>query len=133
MSEHEQTARVRIDKWLWAARFYKTRSLATQAVDGGKIRLNGERCKPSKNVGVGDQLAIQLGETLWEVEIVALAMQRGSAAIAQRLYSERPESQARRAEAIEEAKARKRWSEPSSALRGRPTKRNRRDIDRFEN
>eukprot|EP01036_Dinobryon_divergens_P053235 gene53235-71172_t len=73
---------VRIDKWLWAARFFKTRSLATDAVDGGKVRLNGERCKPARNLHIGDLLDIDNGGTLWQVRVAGLSGQRGPAPVA---------------------------------------------------
>lgn len=118
---------VRIDKWLWAARFFKTRSLATDAVDAGKVRLNGDRVKPARPVKVGDRLDIDNGSTEWEVLVQDLAEKRGSATIAQTLYSETEQSVARRQEKSEQ---RKFFREPSSDLKGRPTKRDRRLMDR---
>ena len=75
--------KMRIDKWLWCARFYKTRSLATQAVDGGKVRLNQERVKPAHDITPGDQLSIQIGEFTWQIEVLGLSLQRSAAPIAQ--------------------------------------------------
>ena len=121
------TDTVRIDKWLWAARFFKTRSLAAHAVEGGKVRLNDERTKPSRNVKVGDRLAIDNGATEWEVVVDGVSDARGSATIAQTLYTETEESIARRQQ---EAERRRLFSEPGAALKGRPTKRDRRRIDR---
>lgn len=118
---------VRIDKWLWAARFFKTRSMATDAVDGGKIRLNGERIKPARGVKIGDRLDIDNGSTEWEVVVDGLAEQRGSAAIAQTLYTETEESVLRREKKAEQ---RKFFREPAEAIKGRPTKRDRRLIDK---
>lgn len=118
---------VRIDKWLWAARFFKTRSMATDAVDGGKIRLNGERIKPARGVKIGDKLDIDNGSTEWEVVVDGLAEQRGSAAIAQTLYTETEESVLRREKKAEQ---RKFFREPAEAIKGRPTKRDRRLIDK---
>jgi ribosome-associated heat shock protein Hsp15 len=118
---------VRIDKWLWAARFFKTRSMATDAVDGGKIRLNGERVKPARGVKIGDKLDIDNGSTEWEVVVDGLAEQRGSAAIAQTLYTETGESVLRREKKAEQ---RKFFREPAEAIKGRPTKRDRRQIDK---
>jgi ribosome-associated heat shock protein Hsp15 len=118
---------VRIDKWLWAARFFKTRSLATDAVDGGKVRLNDERTKPSRNVKPGDRLTIDNGSTEWEVLVLGLSDKRGSAAIAQTLYAETEDSIARRQQ---EAERRRLFSEPGAAIKGRPTKRDRRRIDK---
>jgi ribosome-associated heat shock protein Hsp15 len=113
----------RIDKWLWAARFFKTRSLATAAVDAGKVRLNGERVKPARNVKIGDTLDIDNGATEWEVMVTGLADKRGSATVAQTLYRETEASVAKRQAAAED---RRYFREPSSALKGRPTKRDRR-------
>jgi len=121
------TDAVRIDKWLWAARFFKTRSLATDAVDGGKVRLNGDRVKPARNVKPGDRLQIDNGSTEWEVVVQGVADKRGSAAIAQTLYTETEDSIARREQ---QAEQRRFFREPSAALKGRPTKRDRRLIDK---
>lgn len=118
---------VRIDKWLWAARFFKTRSLATDAVDSGKVRLEGERIKPARSVRVGDLLMVDNGATEWEVEVTGLAQQRGSATQAQTLYAETAASMAKRSQATEQ---RKLFREPGAALKGRPTKRDRRLRDR---
>lgn len=121
------SATVRIDKWLWAARFFKTRSLATDAVDGGKVRLNGERIKPSRSARIGDILDIDNGATVWEVEVLALSDVRSSASVAQALYAETGRSIIKRQQ---EAERRKFFSEPGAAIKGRPTKRNRRQMDR---
>jgi ribosome-associated heat shock protein Hsp15 len=83
---------VRIDRWLWAARFFKTRSLAKAAVEGGKVHLESSRVKPSKEVQVGQQLEIRRGDTFQVVIIETLSEQRGSATVAQTLYTETPES-----------------------------------------
>jgi ribosome-associated heat shock protein Hsp15 len=117
---------VRIDKWLWAARFFKTRSAAQQAIDGGKVRLNGERTKPSKELKPGDQLVVAIGVYEWTVRVVQPADKRGSATVARTLYEESEESRARRALEIEK---RRRFNEPASTLKGRPTKRDRRVLD----
>ncbi len=117
---------VRIDKWLWAARFFKTRSLATDAVDGGKVRLNGDRVKPARSVKAGDTLVIDNGSTEWEVEVLGLSDKRGSAAVAQALYAETAQSIARRQQKAEQ---RKLFQEPGEAIKGRPTKRDRRKLD----
>lgn len=79
---------VRIDKWLWAARFYKTRSLATEAVQGGKVRLNGARIKPARSVGQGDVLVIHKSGYEYEIRVTALSERRGPATVAQTLYAE---------------------------------------------
>jgi ribosome-associated heat shock protein Hsp15 len=118
---------VRIDKWLWAARFFKTRSLATDAVDGGKVRINDERIKPARGVKIGDRLDIDNGATEWEVMVRALADKRGSASVAQTLYAETEKSIADRQEKAEQ---RKFFREPGEAIKGRPTKRDRRQLDK---
>lgn len=121
--------RVRIDKWLWAARFFKTRSLATQAVEGGKVRWNGERTKPSRDLKVGDRVLVQLGEYEWDIEVRRLATQRGPATIARTLYEETEQSSARRTAQLA---SRTVWQDPSSELQGRPTKRDRRTLERWQ-
>ncbi|HEY4317718.1 MAG TPA: S4 domain-containing protein [Herbaspirillum sp.] len=117
---------VRIDKWLWAARFFKTRSLAADAVESGKVRWNDERTKPARILKLGDLLHIDNGATVWQVEVLGLSDKRGAAAIAQALYLETPASSARRQA---EAEQRKLFHEPTSHLKGRPTKRDRRLLD----
>jgi ribosome-associated heat shock protein Hsp15 len=124
----EPADRLRIDKWLWAARFFKTRSLAAQAVDGGRVRLNGVRVKPAKEVKPGDELTVHIGELEWVIDVRALSVRRGPAAAARQLYEERAESAARRQVAID---ARKALPEPAFGLRGRPTKRDRRMLKRL--
>ena len=119
---------MRIDKWLWAARFYKTRSLAQQAVEGGKVKLNGERVKPAKELKPGDALAIHIGVYEWVVNVVKLSDKRGPAAIAQTLYEETPASLARRSEQVA---LRKFVADPSAQRHGRPTKRERRQLERW--
>jgi ribosome-associated heat shock protein Hsp15 len=118
---------VRIDKWLWAARFFKTRSMANDAVECGKVRLNGNRIKPARNVKVGDILDIDNGATEWEVEVHGLTDKRGSASVAQTLYAETAQSIAQRQKKTEQ---RQFFREPSAALKGRPTKRDRRQLDK---
>ncbi len=122
------TDAVRIDKWLWAARFFKTRSLATDAVDSGKVRLNGDRIKPARSVKPGDILMIDNGATEWEVEVRALSDVRGPAAVAQTLYQETEQSIAKRQQ---QAEQRQYFREPGTTIRGRPTKRDRRKLDSF--
>jgi ribosome-associated heat shock protein Hsp15 len=124
----EPAGRLRIDKWLWAARFFKTRSLAAQAVDGGRVRLNGARVKPAKEVKPGDELAVRIGELEWVIDVRALSSRRGPAEAARQLYEEREESRARRQASID---ARQRLPEPAFGLRGRPTKRDRRMLKRL--
>ena len=82
---------MRIDKWLWAARFFKTRSLAADAVEGGKAQWQGNRVKPAHAVKVGDRLQVRIGTMHWEIDVLALSERRGSASIAQTLYRETPE------------------------------------------
>ena len=119
---------MRLDKWLWAARFFKTRSLATQAIDNGRVKLNGERVKPARDVKPGDRLDLRIGEAEWTLTVQALAMQRGPAPVAQALYVEDPASLARRQQ---QASDRKLAASPAATIKGRPTKRDRRQIHRF--
>jgi ribosome-associated heat shock protein Hsp15 len=119
---------VRLDKWLWAARFFKTRSIATDAVDGGKVKLNAASAKPAKEVKPGDRLQIRAGDQDWEVLVRALNEQRRPAEEARQLYEETPESVRRRAEAAEH---RKLSPIPDSTQKGRPTKRDRRQLIHF--
>jgi ribosome-associated heat shock protein Hsp15 len=121
------TDSTRIDKWLWAARFFKTRSLATDAVDGGKVRVNGERIKPARNVKIGDTVDIDNGATEWEVVVQAISDKRGSASVAQTLYMETETSIAER---VKKTEQRKFFREPGEAIKGRPTKRDRRQLDK---
>ena len=120
--------RVRLDKFLWAARFYKTRSISTEAIDGGKVRVNGDRVKPAKEVKVGDRIDLRAGDSEYAILVKALADQRGSAEIARTLYDETPESVAARIAATEK---RRRFSDPSEEIFARPTKKDRRSLDRF--
>ena len=83
---------VRIDKWLWAARFFKTRSLAKTAVEQGKVKLNGQKCKPARSVDINDTLLIKKAGMTWEISVLALAERRGPAKVAQTLYEESAES-----------------------------------------
>jgi ribosome-associated heat shock protein Hsp15 len=120
---------VRLDKWLWAARFFKTRSGALQAIEGGKVKLHGERTKPAKEIKPGDELEIHIGAYEWTVKVVQLSAQRGPAAVARTLYEESEASREKRALEVEK---RRRVNEPASTLKGRPTKRDRRDLERFQ-
>ena len=129
MRETETAERVRIDKWLWAARFFKTRSQATDAVDGGKVELNGESAKPSKLVKVGDAIRLRLGPVEWRLVVRGLAERRGPASVAQSLYEESDESRQARertAEQLKMAPAAFVWED-----KGRPTKKDRRDLQRL--
>jgi ribosome-associated heat shock protein Hsp15 len=117
----------RIDKWLWAARFFKTRSLATEAVERGRVRLNDERCKPSRSLKPGDLLDVDNGSTQWQVRVLGLSEQRGPAPVARQLYEETPAGIERREQQAERQRL---FTEPADAIRGRPTKRDRRVLDR---
>ena len=119
---------MRLDKWLWAARFYKTRSLAQQAVVAGRVQLNGVRTKPAHEVKAGDRVDVRVGEWRWEVKVKALAERRGPAEEARKLYDE---TEASRAERERRGDLRRWGAEPAAELKGRPTKRDRRQIDDF--
>ena len=119
---------LRIDKWLWAARFYKTRSLATEAIHAGHVKLNGYSVKPARDVRVGDILELAIGNVLWIVVVSGLNDQRRPASEAQQLYAETPESSSQRSAAKE---AHRLAPTPGSDLRGRPTKKARRQIRGF--
>jgi ribosome-associated heat shock protein Hsp15 len=127
-SANTETAKLRVDKWLWAARFFKTRSVAAQAIEGGKVKLNGQRVKPAKEVHAGDMLAIQAGDYEWVVTVRALSARRGPAEEARKLYEESAASQARRQAQIA---ARSMQNEPAAQRHGRPTKRDRRRLRDF--
>ncbi len=115
----------RIDKWLWAARFFKTRSIACQAIDGGHVRLNGATLKPSREIKVGDELDIRSGEQRWVVIVKALHALRRPAPEARTMYEETEASFEARVKAAE---MRKLAPMPGSDIRGRPTKRDRRQL-----
>lgn len=123
----EELDRVRLDRWLWAARFYKTRSLAAQAVEGGKVQLNGDRVKRSKQIVLGDEIRIRKGPYEYRLEVTGLSERRGPATEAQRLYREDPASRKAREELAE---LRKLEPEPTLKTKGRPTKKERRDLMR---
>jgi ribosome-associated heat shock protein Hsp15 len=117
---------VRIDKWLWAARFFKTRSLATDAVAGGRVHVNGVRVKPAREVRVSDTVEVTVGDLRWTVVVRGLAERRGSASVAATLYEETDESRAERERRIAE----RRLSRPPGAeLGARPTKQDRRRLE----
>jgi ribosome-associated heat shock protein Hsp15 len=117
---------VRVDKWLWAARFFKTRGAATDAVVGGRVHVNGERVKPAKDVKAGDTVEITIGTFRWSVVVAAVSDKRGPAAVARTLYDETPESAAAREQRRLELKV----SRPLGAdLGARPTKQARRRLD----
>ena len=119
---------MRVDKWLWAARFYKTRSLAQQAIAAGRVKLNDARIKPAHELKAGDALAIRVGDFEWQITVKALSDKRGPADVARQLYQESEASRAER----ERRRSWRRWgAEPANALKGRPTKRDRRRIEGF--
>jgi ribosome-associated heat shock protein Hsp15 len=121
--------RLRIDKWLWAARFFKTRPLAVEAIRAGHVRRNGEIPKPSREIAPGDTLDIALGPMRWTVVVRALDEKRRPAAEAERLYEETADSRARRETLRENLRL---APAPGSGLSGRPTKKARRQIRRFD-
>jgi ribosome-associated heat shock protein Hsp15 len=127
-SDEVGAARIRIDKWLWAARFFKTRSLAAQAVEGGKVKVNDERVKSAKPVRPGDRVSIQIGRDEWIVEVTGLADRRGPADVARTLYAE--DVQAREAR-LAAAQKRRAGVEPEPLAGGRPEKKQRRDLQRL--
>ena len=119
-------ASTRIDKWLWAARFFKTRSLATDAIELGRVLQNEQRVKPAHNVKVGDMIEVRQAEQVWTIKVSRILDKRGSASIAQTMYEETAASIALRQQVAE---SKKYFREPSAQLAGRPTKRDRRLID----
>ena len=126
----DATDDLRIDKWLWAARFFKTRSAAAQAITGGKVELNGDTVKPARRLALGDRLRIRLGPFLHEVVVKQLTPSRGPAARAQLMYEETPESTAARERLREQHRLQPKFDREEG---GRPTKKERRQIDRWRN
>lgn len=124
---NEQDDKVRLDKWLWAARFFKTRALAKAAIESGKVQHRGERCKPGKEPRVGEEYRIRCGFDERTVRVLALSGVRRGAPEAQQLYAETAESIARR----EEAARQRRDGALGIETEGRPTKKQRRQIHRF--
>jgi ribosome-associated heat shock protein Hsp15 len=120
---------LRIDKWLWAARFYKTRSLASAAVEAGHVELNGERAKPSKQIKVGDEIRVRITQFTHIVHVRGFAERRGPASEAQRLYEETEASKKERERLAEQ---RRLAPTPAYEEGGRPTKRDRRDMSRIK-
>ena len=121
--------RVRIDKWLWAARFYKTRGLSAEAIDSGKIEVNGERAKRSRLVGAGDRIRIRSGPYEHLITVLGVSERRGSAPVAQTLYEEDPGSRKAREEMAAHVRA---MNANTGYESGRPTKKDRRDIERLK-
>jgi ribosome-associated heat shock protein Hsp15 len=121
-----QDTRIRLDKWLWAARFYKTRALAAEEIGRGRVSVNGQAAKASRELRVGDRIVLRQGPVERTVDLLGLSSARGPAPVAQALYAETPESVAARLQAAE---ARRLGTEPADAIeQGRPTKRNRRQL-----
>ena len=126
MQAPEGKSGVRLDKWLWAARFFKTRSLATDEIGKGRVEVNGQTAKASREVRVGDRVELRQGSVRRTVTVCGLSAVRGPAPVAQSLYAETPESIASREEA---ARSRRLAPEPAAAIgQGRPTKRNQRQL-----
>ena len=119
---------MRLDKWLWAARFFKTRSLAQQAIAAGRVKLNDSRVKAAHAVKLADRLSVRVGELEWQLEVRALSERRGPAEEARKLYAETAASLAERQRRLDL----RRWgAEPAAGLKGRPTKRDRRQLEDF--
>lgn len=126
MTQDSNTTRVRLDKWLWAARFFKTRALSAEAIDKGQVRINGQIAKASREPRVGDTIELRQGHDTRTLRVRGLSAVRGAAPVAQQLYEETPESLARRQAAAEQ---RRLAPEPAlSQPMGRPTKRDRRTL-----
>ena len=117
---------MRLDKWLWAARFFKTRSLAQQAIAAGRVKLNDTRVKAAHEMKPGDAVAVRVGKLEWRVEVKALSDRRGPAEEARKLYRETEASRVERERRMDQ----RRWgAEPAAGLKGRPTKRDRRRLE----
>ena len=127
LKEHQKNPPIRLDKWLWACRFYKTRAISKAAIDGGKVNYNGSKPKPGKIVQIGDQIKLRQGFDEKTVVVTALSDRRQSAKIAQTLYEETEESLQKR----EEIATLRKLSAPST--QGKPDKKQRRQIHRFKN
>lgn len=119
---------VRLDKWLWAARFYKSRTLAATAIEAGRVQVGDDRAKPARLIKVGDRLKINREQERFELVVRGISEQRKSAQLARLLYEETPESMLARQTVAEN---RRFFSEPSQDIAGRPTKRNRRALERW--
>ena len=117
---------MRLDKWLWAARFFRTRSLAQQAIAAGRVKLNNDRVKPAHDVKIGYSIVVRVGELDWDIRVKALSEKRGPATEARKLYQETEAGRAERERRIE-----LRRSEPAAAFKGRPTKKDRRRLERL--
>lgn len=128
MDKTAELTEMRLDKWLWAARFYKTRQLAVEAINGGKVHVDGRRVKPSRSIRPGSRIEIHKEGLSWSIEVVALSAQRRPAPEAAQLYVEDEASRLRRQEQIRE---RRETGAQGERMRGRPTKRDRRMLERF--
>lgn len=128
VTEPDNPPAVRLDKWLWAARFFKTRALAVEAINGGHVHVNGARVKPSRTLRPGDELVIRKAAVEFVVEVIALSERRGPATVAQQLYRESEESRQRREMLAEE---RRLLASAVPAAARRPDKKGRRRIIRF--
>lgn len=126
--ERDHPGTVRLDLWLWAARFYKTRALAVEAIEGGKVEVNDAKAKRAKPVRLGDRVRLRLGPYEWRLVVRGLSERRGPATEAQRLYEEEPEGKALRERHAEQLKLAHQAFPPE---KGRPTKKDRRDMERF--
>ncbi len=124
----ETSAQMRLDKWLWAARFYKTRSLAAAAIDGGRVQVEGNRVKRARMIGAGDAIRIRIGATEWQVVVQSLAARRGPASAASKLYEETPESRTTRLQRQAELRIAEAHSRRDQ---GRPSKKQRRELLRL--
>ncbi len=119
---------VRLDKWLWAARFYKTRALAVEAIEGGKVEVNDDKAKRAKAIHVGDRVRVRLGPYEWRLVVQGLSERRGPASEARLLYEEEPEGKLARERHAAQLKTAHQAFGPE---KGRPTKKDRRDIERY--
>ncbi len=128
MHKNDTVEKFRIDKWLFASRFFKTRALAAVAIEKGRVYLNDARVKPAKQLCIGDMLKIKIGHYQYEVEVLELSNHRGPAPQAQQLYCETESSRQQRQTIASHMKA-----QPTFHSKGRPTKRDRRDIARLKN
>ena len=117
---------MRVDKWLWAARFFKTRSLAQQAIEAGRVKLNEQRVKPAHVIKISDSVSVRIGDFEWQVVVKDLSDKRGPAEQARKLYAE---TEASRAERERRSNLRRWGAQPAAELKGRPTKRDRRRLD----
>ena len=129
MTESTVLTTMRLDKWLWAVRFFKTRPLASVAISGGRVHLNGQRCKPAKLIQIGSQLSISKGPYRWDIEVCAIPKQRQAARAAHQCYLEAEESHIRREALVAQIRAER---EQMPRSRERPTKKGRRLIHAFK-